>query len=110
MHPRIIERVANRIHLFAHRISRNEQRFARTRSPHIPRNRIQRGKADKPHPERRSDALGRRHGDAHAGERAGSAAARHARDVATRDAVLGKQFVDMREQLRVGRAMCAHLD
>ena len=110
MRPGIVERIADRIHLFTHRISRHQQPSAHARSPRIPRDRIERREADKPHPERRSDALGRRHGDAHAGERAGSAAARNACDVDTRDAMLGKQLVDMRDQLGVRRTMGAHLD
>ena len=64
----------------------------------------------KTHLERRGDALSRGHGDAHAGERAGSASDRHARDALARNARVREQLIDAGEEPRVRRATRLHLD
>ena len=65
----VIQAVFHGIHLAAHGVGHNEQLPALGRLPRAPGHCVQRRDAHKPYLERACDALRRRQGDAHAGER-----------------------------------------
>ena len=80
----VIQAVFHGIHLAAHGVGHNEQLPALGRLPRAPGHCVQRGDAHKPYLERACDALRRRQGDAHAGERPRAAPHAYASDLLTR--------------------------
>ena len=97
--------VADGIHLLAHGVGHHGQRAAHARRLRVPRHGIERRHAHEPHAQRRRDALGRGHGNAHAGERPRPAADDNACQLSARHALLGQQRVDAQKQLGVRGAM-----
>ena len=97
---------AHGIHFLAHRVGHNGKGAADIVRPRIPRDRVERADDDKAHAERAGDALGGRHGDAHAREGTRAAPACDGRDIAATDASILEQRIDGGQQLRVGRAPC----
>ena len=97
--------VANGIHLLAHGVGHHGQRAAHARRLRVPRHGVERRHAHEPHAQRRRDALGRCHGNAHARERPRPAADDDACQLPACHTLLGKQRVDTREQLGVRSAM-----
>ena len=108
-HAVVTQRKPHRVHFAAHGVRHHGEPPAHARGPRAPRHRVERGGAHERHAERRRDALGRGHGDAHARERPGAAPDAHARQFLARDAGIGEQLVDARQQLRVRRPMGLHL-
>ena len=90
MRARIVDEIADGIDLLAHSVGHHGDLAACAKFPNAPSHRIERGHANKPHLERARDALCRRHGDAHAGERTRTAPDAHARDVPARDPSFGE--------------------
>ena len=90
MRTRIVDEIADGIDLLAHSVGHHGDLAACAKFPNAPGHRVERGHANKPHLERARDALRRRHGDAHAGKRAGAAPDAHARNVPARDPSFGE--------------------
>ena len=116
MRARIVDEIADGIDLLAHSVGHHGDLAACAKFPNAPSHRVERRHAHKPHLERARDALCRRHGDAHAGERAGAAPDAHARDVIPRDPSLIEQRINTGNELGVRLAarfdfsMCDKLD
>ena len=85
MRTRIVDEIADGIDLLAHSVGHHGDLAACAKFPNAPSHRVERGHANKSHLERARDALCRRHGDTHAGKRAGAAPDAHARNVPARD-------------------------
>ena len=90
MRTRIVDEIADGIDLLAHSVGHHGDLAACAKFPNAPGHRVERGHANKPHLERARDALRRRHGDAHAGKRAGASPDAHTRDVPARNPVFGE--------------------
>ena len=102
----VVDEIADRIDLLAHGVGHHGNLAPRAGFPNAPGHRIERGHAHKPDFERACDSLRRRHGDAHAGKRAGSPPDAHARDVPARNPTFCKKCIDTGDELGIRLTAC----